>query len=218
MKKIGLMLGAFVLSGLSFGQTFLSPTPYLQFSDSPWATGSFDYFHLDTVEDHLLNTPGATLAAGIVTSSSFGLGAIVDSVDEDDGAINGTNGNNGVFGDSLFGAEIRVEFSAAVLGNLPNYAGMVWTDGGVATFEAFDENGVSLGTVVNNSSDGGNFGGTDEDRFFGVEYAGGISAIRFIGSSNEADHLQYGYSPVPEPASMTLLGLGALALLRRKKS
>ncbi len=218
MKKIGLILGAIALSGLSLGQTFLSPTPYLQFADSPWATGTFTYFHLDTIEDHALNTPGATLTNGIVTSSSFGLSSIVDSVDEDDGSINGTNGFNGVFGDSLFGGLIRIDFSASILGNLPTHAGMVWTDGGVATFEAFDANGISLGEVSNNSADGGNFGGTEEDRFFGIEYAGGISAIQFSAQSNEADHVQYGYSPVPEPATMAIFGLGALALRRRKKS
>lgn len=216
-EKFAVLAGVLALSGSAFGVEFLTPTPYLQFSDSPWATNTFDYFHLETVEDHLVNTPGATLANGIVTSTSFGLGPIVDSVDEDDGSVNGTNGFNGVFGDSLFGSTIRINFSASVLGNLPTHAGMVWTDGGIATFEAFDENGVSLGEITNNSADGSSFGATAEDRFFGVIHSGGISAIQFKNTTTEADHLQYGYAAVPEPFTLGALGFGALLLARKRR-
>lgn len=219
MKNLVLTLAALSVAGVSSAATFLGPTPYLQASDSPWAGGSFDYFHLDDVEDHAINTPGATLTAGIVTSTSFGLSSIVDSVDEDDGSINGTNGFNGVFGDSLFGSQIEITFDANVLGNLPTHAGIVWTDGGSqVTFEAFDANGVSLGTQTGSHSDGGISGGTAEDRFYGVEHQGGISKIRIGSGSTEADHVQYGYAPVPEPATMTLIGLGALAALRKRKA
>lgn len=218
MKHIAFTLAAVAVAGVSSAATFLGPTPYLQASDSPWASGTFNYFHLDDVEDHAINTPGATLTQGIVTSSSFGLSSIVDSVDEDDGSINGTNGFNGAFGDSLFGGVIEVTFDVNVLGNLPTHAGIVWTDGGTTvTFEAFDANGTSLGTLTGSHSDGGVNGGTAEDRFYGVEHQGGISRILISSGSTEADHLQYGYAPVPEPATMTLLGLGAIAALRRKR-
>jgi hypothetical protein len=44
---------------------------------------------------------------------------------------------------------VSFTFDAAVLGTLPNAVGIVWTDGeGVITFEAFDQHGISLGTLV----------------------------------------------------------------------
>ncbi len=208
-----LLAGTGALAG---AQTFLGPTPYLQASDSPWTGVSFDYFHLDDIEDKALNTPGATLASGIVTSSSFGPG-LTDSVDGDDGLIDGIGA-----GESLFAnGPIRINFSEAVLGTLPTHAGIVWTDGVTGgTFEALDRNGSSLGTISGTHASSGFTGQTDEDRFYGVEYQDGISAIiiRSPGSAVEADHVQYGYAPVPEPGIMAALGLGALALRRRRAS
>lgn len=201
-------------------QTFLGPNPYFQFADSPWAGLTFDYFHLETVEDQLFNSPGATLTTGFVTSSFFGLSSIVDSVDEDDGAINGTNGYNGFFGDSLYSSgKIVITFNAGVLGSLPTHAGIVWTDGsGTATFEAFDSLGVSLGTIQGSHADLNFSGGTAEDRFYGVIHAGGISRIEIRNSVAfvEADHVQYG--AVPEPGTLAALGLGAAALSRRRRN
>ena len=107
--------------------TFLGPTPYLSFDDSPFKGGSFGYFYLETFEDHLLNTPGVSADSGGVTSVVFGP-LIHDSVDADDGAIDGS----GLKGDSYFTASgatgVRFTFSAAALGSLPTSAGIVWTD------------------------------------------------------------------------------------------
>ena len=52
-----------------------------------------------------------------------------------------------------------------------------------------------LGTVTGNHADGSFNGETDDDRFYGVRHAGGISAIEISSSSStglEVDHLQYG--------------------------
>ncbi len=74
---------------------------------------------------------------------------------------------------------------------------MVWTDGGSntsVTFEAFDRSGLPLGThgtfVLGDIS---NSGTTAEDRFFGVRYAPGISAILLTHTSGcyEIDHVQW---------------------------
>ena len=91
-----------------------------------------------------------------------------------------------------------VTFSFSGLSPLPTRAGIVWTgyDGWV-TFEAFDAIGNALGPIGPDSLgnwDGLDDGATGEDRFFGVEYLLGISAIT-ISSTNgsmEVDHLQFG--------------------------
>ncbi len=220
---------------LNASAAYLGPTEYLCFDsstiagctgkDSPFAGGSYGYFFLENFEDHLLNTPGVSVNQGFVTSVGFS--SIHDSVDGDDGVIDGS----GLDGDSYFGdgsTGLKFTFDALALGNLPTDAGIVWTDGaGQVFFEAFDQNGNSLGVVgPSNNPDGSVNGETAEDRFFGVQNAGGISSIfiRNTAGGIEADHLQYGRagisnSVVPEPASMLLFGLGSLGLqaFRRKK-
>jgi hypothetical protein len=197
----------------------VGPSAYLSFADSPFNGGSFTYFHLETFEDHLLNTPGVTANSGGVTSVVFGP-SIHDSVDADDGAIDGS----GLKGDSYFsgsgGAGVRFTFSAAVLGSLPTHAGMVWTDGGGTTrFEAFDALNNSLGVIGPVAIANASFNGeTDEDRFFGWINGGGISSILMsnTGGGIEVDHLQYGLAgrtaPVPEPASFLLFASALVGL------
>jgi hypothetical protein len=207
--------------------TFLGPTPYLSFADSPFNGGSYTYFYLETFEDHLLNTPGVSANAGGVTSVIFGP-SIHDSVDADDGVIDGS----GLNGDSYFtgsgAAGVKFSFSAAALGTLPTSAGLVWTDGGAGTsvtFSAFGpDNALIFTTTQSGFADNSNNGETAEDRFFGIQNAGGISAIFMSNASGgmEVDHLQYGasVSPVPEPETYALLlvglvGVGFMASRRR---
>lgn len=197
--------------------TFSGPTPYLSFADSPFNGGSYSYFYLENMEDGF-NTPGVIQNGGSIT----GPGGITDSVDADDGVIDGS----GVNGKSLFAngsTGVIFTFSSVVLGMLPTHAGIVWTDGAVhnqVTFEAWDAANVSLGTLVGNNIGDGNFNSdTAEDRFFGVVNANGISRIAIWnsqmsggGSGIEVDHLQYG-SAVPVPAAAWLLGSGLLGLV-----
>ena len=201
---------------------FHEATPYLSSADSPFNVGSFNYFHNETFEDHLLDTPGLSANAGGVTSVVFGP-TIHDSVDADDGTIDGS----GLGGDSYFSgngaAGVRFSFSAAVLGALPTSAGLVWTDGGAGasvTFSAYGSTGNLLFTVLRSGfADGSNNGETAEDRFFGVTDPDGISAIFMSNSSGgmEVDHVQYGgaaVAAVPEPESYVLL-LAGLAMVTR---
>jgi hypothetical protein len=201
----------------------LGPTPYLEADDSPFDGLDFDYYHLEDFEDHLLNVPGVTGSAGGVASVVFGPG-IHDSVDGDDGSIDGS----GLGGDDYFSspgsAGVRFDFDESALGGLPTHAGVVWTDGeGTVSFQAFDENGALLGTIGPVSEAGvfpdGSFNGeTGEDRFFGFTNEGGISAILLSNSGGgiELDHLQFGLagegdggggdgggpSPIPLPAAV----------------
>lgn len=208
--------------------TFLGPTPYLSFDDSPFKGGSFSYFFLETFEDHLLNTPGVSASAGGVTSVVFGP-SIHDSVDADDGVIDGS----GLKGDSYFSsngaAGITFAFSAAVLGSLPTSAGLVWTDGAggsAVTFSAFGPLGELLFTQTRSGfPDNSNNGETAEDRFFGVVNAAGISSIFMSnpGGGIEVDHLQYGAAaavagvPEPQTNALVLAGLAAVALVGRRR-
>ncbi|MBS0197742.1 MAG: hypothetical protein JSR77_13385 [Planctomycetes bacterium] len=188
-------------SAAASGQTMLGPTPYRCFSDSPFASLAFDYFHLETFEDHLFNVPGVSADRGGVTSVVFGP-SIHDSVDCDDGVIDGS----GLMGDSFFSAapDITFTFNAAVLGRLPTHAGIVWTDGGggaMVTFEARAADNTLLGTVTGQHADNSVNGTTAEDRFYGAISDGGIKSIRIRHTSGglEVDHLQYGAAAAAAP-------------------
>jgi hypothetical protein len=191
---------------------------YAVAGDSPFAGLGFSYFYLENFEDHLFNVPGVLANSGGVASVVFGP-TIHDSIDLDDGALDGS----GLQGDDYFSASgatgITFTFDAAVLGALPTHAGIVWTDGeGATSFEAFDNNGVSLGTIGPvGIADGSVAGTTTDDRFFGAVNANGISAIRISnnGGGIEVDHLQYGLVPEADSSLILCAGLLGLWALRR---
>jgi len=214
---------AIVLLGASGvpAQPFLGPTHYLCFDastttatgdcgpyDSPFANLVFAWFHFKDYEDEILDSPGVTVTTADCPRVGVGCPLIstdwfpdflTDSVDEDDGAIDGLGQTVAGRGRSVWGKTyLDFAFDPAVLGSLPTHAGVVWTDGGIGAteFEAWDENGTSLGTLVATLADGSNYGTTAEDAFLGVIHPGGISAIRVTNAEGgiEIDHLQYGYA------------------------
>lgn len=213
MVRTAACIAVFSVAALSLGQG-TGPLPYLQASDSPWAAMFGDPgFHLENFEDGSLNVLGVT-GDGVV----IGPHGLTDSVDGDDGSVDGsgTAGRSYFRGSGALG--ITFTFNEALLGSLPQRAGLVWTDGTAnVTFEAFDGNGVSLGIINGSHADGGFSGGTAEDRFYGWEHLGGIGKIniRNPGGGIEVDHLQYG--AVPEPGTIALLGAGGLALLLKRR-
>jgi hypothetical protein len=187
------------------GATLFGPTPYLSAADIP---NNF----------YALNTPTAledfedgSLDFGITSSdgSVLSTGALRDSVDGDDGSIDGSGSN----GNSWFftGGSIGVTFTFAA--PLPTAAAIVWTDGaGATTFEAFGPGMVSLGTITQLIADGNFLGGTSEDRFFGVQSVGGVLAVKLSNASGgiELDHVQYGDAgSIPEPSAVFLLAAAA---------
>ncbi|HEX5219648.1 MAG TPA: hypothetical protein VFZ59_08775, partial [Verrucomicrobiae bacterium] len=184
---------------------FHGPTPYLSFANSAFSVTNGDaYFYLENFEDGALNTPGATASLGWTVANS---GFATDSVDADDGSIDGT----GFGGRSYYSngqTNLTVTFNAAALGGkLPTQAGIVWTDVGAVTsgstgfgnvlFSARDANGASLGTMMaTNLGDGTGFSLTSEDRFLGITHPGGISSISITMTNSsdwEVDHIQYGH-------------------------
>lgn len=199
---------------LCFDSNATSATGNCQDRDSPFKEERFEWFHLKDYEDQVLESPGVTMSAQcgdssppsgecpfLYTARFNGLAA--DSVDEDTGVINGLGQTVDPPGGPSRGESIYAHapdgilftFDAGILGDLPTHAGVVWTDGkGLVQFEAWDSGGNSLGTLQGDLEDGGPYGSTAEDRFFGVIHEGGISAIRIVTASAyiEVDHLQYG--------------------------
>jgi probable HAF family extracellular repeat protein len=202
----------------------VGPMPYLQASDSPFVAFTFDFFHLEDFEDEVFNVPGVIKSAGSV----IGPGLAADSVDADDGTVDGSgNGGRSLF---VAGGALTFTFDPSVLGGLPTHVGIVRTDGGsTATgprilFEAFGPGMNSLGTISAAFGDGNSNGGTAEDRFLGWFDPNGILAIRVPSGVFEVDHLQFG-SSVPEPSTVALFvcaimvaGLFKLRTVRRLQS
>jgi hypothetical protein len=171
--------------------TYLGPTAYLGRADSPFETSAFG-FCVENFENSKFDVPGAT-----GNGSPTGPGGLTDSVDEDDGAIDGSGsgGRSYFFGNGLAG--IVIDFDLARTNGLPTEVGIVWTDGGLnagVTFEAFGPDGLSLlgPNGPNAHADASNNGETAEDRFYGATNPDGISKIVISnpGGGIEVDHLQ----------------------------
>jgi hypothetical protein len=178
-------------TGAAAQATYLGPTPYLSEADSPFETTAFG-FCLEDFENNKFDVPGATGNGSLVSP-----GGLTDSVDADDGAIDGSgNGGHSYFsGNGTTG--IIIDFDAGRTHGLPTEVGVVWTDGGLnagVTFEAFGPDGVSLlgPNGPNDHADASNYGETAEDRFYGATNATGISKIVISnpGGGIEVDHLQ----------------------------
>lgn len=210
--------------GVASGRVYLGPSPYLSFADSPLAGGSYTAFYLENFESGALSVPGVSASFGVVAPP----GVFTDSVDADDGSIDGSGaaGHSWYSGNSV--TTMRFTFDAGVLGAYPTDAGIVWTDVGQSAqglgfgdvyFEAFDAGGVSLGiSGPFFLGDGTAISQTAEDRFFGATNAGGISAIQISMPASvdwEVDHLQFGIVPTPGAAALGLLAVG---FMLRKRS
>lgn len=157
-------------------------------------------FVLEDFEDGQLDEFLA-VSGGQIIGPGFDSGTpgVTDSVDADDGRIDGTGQSNSR-GHSLYEEfhSISITFE-----ELTSSAGLVWTDGdrqlSKVTFEAFDQSGHSLGIVnAGKLGDGVYTGTTEEDRFLGVRFGDGletgitrIEVTNVDGLGIEIDHIQY---------------------------
>ena len=184
---------------------FFGPVHYTSAADTPAGFADGETF-IEDFEDGVVD-PRLHMSSG----SIFGPGGISDSVDADDGVIDGSGSN----GRSFFTSPpLTISFDAPY----PRSAGMVWTDGGfgaAVSFEAFTPEGASMGVigpfVIGDNS---NAGGTDEDHFFGVRAIGGVGSIRISHNTGglEIDHVQFSVALPVEPAIVSTLEDGDFAV------
>ena len=96
---------------------------YASIADTPFDVNA-PQFWMEDFEDGTADQPGVTFSSGFITGPS----ATTDSVDGDDGAIDGS-GTGGWSLTELFDNQVTFFFDSDLLGNLPTLAGIVWTDG-----------------------------------------------------------------------------------------
>jgi len=177
-------------SGATAGDSgYVGPLPYKSAADSPFDTSAFG-FCLEDFEDRTFDVPGATINGSIVDP-----GGITDSVDGDDGTIDGSGSGGHSWFHYAGPSGIVVEFAKERTNGLPTLVGIAWTDGGIQSkvrFEAFDADGNSKGLLEGTTADSSYGGTTDEDRFYGASDPGGISKIRITNETGgiEVDHVQ----------------------------
>lgn len=225
--------------------TFTGPTPYRGQADSPFPIhGNDPPFHFEDFEDGKLNTPGISQPTDTIFGARFhgvvlGPGEMTDSVDGDDGAVDGasTTGHSFRSGMHVYTStnpqisqfSVRFDFNINELGQLPNAIGFALTDvvhgtafGGQAHFnfrvtDSLGQLHISPSYPIVDDHDRN--GGVSDDYFYGVTGVEvGITRLTLLAGNFgnypsydffEIDHLQYGRL-VPEPHS---LGMGAAALL-----
>ena len=192
-----------------FPAFFFEPTPYLSEADLPAGfvpepdcpdcVYEIETFEDQTIDHGLSFSTGGAEGNIIGPGFSTGIENLTDSVDGDDGIIDGT-GQTNAGGYSFFTFDNTI---TVTLPGIMQSAGLVWTDGAPnlteVIFEAFDENGDSLG-IVNAGDIADDFftGQTAEDRFFGVSYGDGVTTgvtsiqITNVGGQGiEIDHVQF---------------------------
>lgn len=202
---------------------FYGPSAYLSSADIPvgFYAGASPTF-LDTLEDGTLNGGLSANTGSVISPAQWG--SLVDSVDADDGNIDGLGNQGHSWFSGSGSAGITFTFNSPT--QLPTAFGLVWTDGaGSITFSARGEDGSLLGSsTFSGFADNSFYGTTADDRFLGVHFAGGVKSITISNSSGgiEVDHIQYGQMvtavPEPETYSMLLAGLGLMGTVARRRS
>ncbi len=211
MKTITLFIGVSMLASVSFAQ--ISSTS--QFSG--------------TLSDNFESYPDYVTSGSVITLGVMGGGATFSSTGHnlwvyDTGTAPWGLGTHGA-GLTTSGTQalgINNEGSPIVadlvfVNEVSRFGGSMATssngNNGIMNVSFFDVNNVQIG----NAQSVGH--GSNALNWYGWESTVGIKRIRFVGNSAPVmDDIQANSGVVPEPASIAVLGLGALALIRRRRS
>ena len=188
---------------------------YASGGDSPFNGIAFNYFYLENFEDGALDTVGVSTVGG----RPLGPSGATDSVDLDDGVLDGFGRQGWSYWSSNV-TDVTFSFDASALGRLPSHVGLVMTHSvGPTTIDFIDAQGQSIITFDALEFSQTVNGSTANDRFVGAFYLGGISGLRVSAGAFELDHLQYGVVAVPEPSTYAMFacGLGVLVGMARKR-
>ena len=166
----------------------VEPFNYLELADSPWL--GMPGFAYEDVEDNVFNLLGVTPSTG----SPTGPGGSTDSVDGDDGVVDGSGTDGRSYFSAIGNSGITFTLDPGQIGFVPTCAGLVWTDGvGTVTFEVYDLDGNLIYETTADIADNVTDGTTAEDHFFGYEHDEGVGSIHISNpvGSIEVDHIQY---------------------------
>ena len=112
LRALGTGIAFLMISTAALAQTFIGPLPYLSKNDSPFlASINAGTTFLETFETGAFTAPGVTASAGFV----IGPGGLTDSVDGDDGSIDGSGTNGHSFFSGSGAAGITFTFDATAL-------------------------------------------------------------------------------------------------------
>ncbi len=176
--------------------------PYTKVADSSLfgAMSLDDDYWCETFEDGLVNIPGLSMSGGVIATP----GGQTDSVDADDGSIDGS-GNGGRSYRATLGSPITINVSSAALAGLPERLAFAWTDGpqnSTLTITVTTGTGAAFVRTVGPLGDAGSGGATAEDRLVAVTASDGIAQVVIAsgGATFEIDHVQF-EDPVVREAS-----------------
>lgn len=181
-----------------------------------------DFEEQSKLQTNILSTPYATAWNGGTNGPSWGVAQ--DRSAEGGGWAWSSNVSNPDWRKEPRG--LLFEFSPDEHGRLPEYVGAALL--GYNDFENVGGlfNSIFVYDKEGNEITGGewklprlHYTGADAGNIFtdfeGIYFSGGISKIQFRDFA-DVDHLTYGYAPMPEPGALSLAGVAAVGLLRRR--